>query len=51
MSSRKRSVVVGVLGICLIGMSVRAGAQELVDAYIFGSRDLSCPVGNAPERD
>jgi hypothetical protein len=32
-------------------MSVRAGAQELVDAYIFGSRDLSCPVGNAPERD
>ena len=48
MSSRKMSVAVGILAVCLIGMSARAGAQELEGAFIFGSRNLSCEVSNAP---
>ena len=48
MSLRKMSVVVGILAVCLVGMSARAGAQELEGAFIFGSRNLSCEVSNAP---
>ena len=48
MSSRKLFVLAGVLGLFLTGAYTRAGAQELEGAFIFGSRNLSCEVSNAP---
>ena len=48
MPSRKLFVIVGILAVCLAGMSARAVAQELEGAFIFGSRNLSCEVSNAP---
>ena len=48
MFSRKVFVIVCVLGLLFSGSSNPAVSQELEGAFIFGSRNLSCAVENAP---
>ena len=48
MHTKKLFVVVAILAFSLLAAPASAGAQEYVQGFIFGSRNLSCSVEGAP---